>query len=41
MKGRRLPQTTGIEVFREEEMGEPGGLLVSTGCQLPHNTAMA
>jgi hypothetical protein len=27
MKDRRLHQTTKIEVFREEEKGEPGGLL--------------
>jgi hypothetical protein len=40
MKDRRLPQTTKIEVFREEEKGEPGGrgALVSTGCQPRHST---
>lgn len=38
MKDRTLRQTTKIEVFREEEKGEPGGLPVSTGCQLRHNT---
>jgi hypothetical protein len=37
-KDRRLPQTTKIEVFGEEENEEPGGLLLFTGCQLRHNT---